>query len=87
MSEPIRLVKFTQKYPPYNVGDVAGFLPSAADSLIGVVAVAHEEPKPSTYAIEMTPLPGGWYDVGGTKIKGKKAAMELLAEFMAASTK
>jgi|OpeIllAssembly_1097287.scaffolds.fasta_scaffold60789_4 hypothetical protein len=76
MDEPIKLVRFINKYPPYNTGEIAGFPSSVADRLIGSVAVAHVVPvqKPS---IEIIPLPGGWYDVGGKRVKGKQAAVKL----------
>jgi hypothetical protein len=40
-------VRFTKPYPPYNVGDVAGFPPAVADTLVGRrIAERANLPKP-----------------------------------------
>jgi hypothetical protein len=76
MDEPIKLVKFVNKYPPYNTGEIAGFPASVADRLIGSVAVAHVASVQKS-TTEIIPLAGGWYDVGGNRVKGKQAAIDL----------
>lgn len=83
MNDPIKVVRFTKKYPPYNSGEIAGFPASIANKLIGVVAVeAEPEIVNGDVPSEIIQLKGGWYEVAGVKVQGRQAAMELYAELL-----
>lgn len=86
-------VRFVQKNAPYNVGEVAGFSMEIALKLVrGKKAVfINEEDMPKADSAE--PLPeeavahvvavhvgGGYYEVAGHRVKGKKEAEKYAEE-------
>jgi len=83
-------VRFIQKNAPYNVGEIAGFDMKVARSLVNAKRAVFinesdaDAPEEATAApskvFEAVHIGGGYYEVDGHRVKGKKAAEEYAAE-------
>jgi hypothetical protein len=87
------IVRIAKKYPPFNVGEVAGYPADHAKAMVdeGVATYADDVPVPEPKAEAPAPAPklaapkhkgGGVYVVGDQEIKGKMAAWKLYEELV-----
>jgi hypothetical protein len=82
------VVRFVQKNAPYNVGEIAGFPVEVASRLVRAkkaIFLSEEDapagpgaPQPKVF--EPIHVGGGYYEVDGHRLKGKKAAAKYAAE-------
>lgn len=81
-------VQFIQKNAPYNVGEIAGFPIAVAKRLVQAkraIFVGDEHGGEPVEAFEAVHVGGGYYEVGGHRVKGKKEAQKYAEELNSGS--
>lgn len=81
-------VQFIQKNAPYNVGEIAGFPIAVAKKLVQgkkAIFVGDEHGGEPVEAFEAVHVGGGYYEVGGHRVKGKKEAQKYAEELNSGS--
>jgi len=75
-------IELRAKLPPFNAGERASFPAHIANKLVADRSAVYVDPDTGEALdqVEIVHIGGGYYEVGGERVKGKAAAEALYAE-------